>query len=41
MWCWWADPFTAELDAIEIGGRGFARTNKFRDAQRSGRAAVV
>jgi pyridoxamine 5'-phosphate oxidase family protein len=33
--------YNAELDAIEIGGRDFARTKKFRDVKRSGRAAVV
>ena len=32
---------SAELDAIEIGGHDFARTKKFRDVRRSGRAAVV
>ena len=31
----------AELDAIEIGGRDFAATKKFRDVRRHGRAAVV
>ena len=33
--------FNAELDAIEIGGRDFAATKKFRDVRRHGRAAVV
>jgi pyridoxamine 5'-phosphate oxidase family protein len=33
--------YNPELDAIEIGGRDFARTKKFRDVSRSGRAAVV
>ncbi len=33
--------FNAELDAIEIGGRDFAQTKKFRDVQRHARAAVV
>jgi pyridoxamine 5'-phosphate oxidase family protein len=28
-------------DAIEVGGRNFERSKKFRDAQRSGRAAIV
>jgi pyridoxamine 5'-phosphate oxidase family protein len=28
-------------DAIEISGRNFAATKKFRDVQRTGRAAVV
>ncbi len=32
---------TAGLDAIEIGGHDFARTKKFRDVQRNGRAAIV
>jgi pyridoxamine 5'-phosphate oxidase family protein len=31
----------AELDAIEVGGHGFAATKKFRDVRRSGRAAIV
>lgn len=31
----------AELDTIEVGGRDFARTKKFRDVQRNGRAALV
>jgi pyridoxamine 5'-phosphate oxidase family protein len=31
----------AELDAIEIGGRDFAGTKKFRDVKRNGRAAIV
>jgi len=26
---------------IDVGGRDFARTKKFRDARRSGRAAIV
>ena len=33
--------YNPELDAIEIGGRDFARTKKFRDVSRNGRAAVV
>jgi pyridoxamine 5'-phosphate oxidase family protein len=33
--------FNSERDAIEIGGRDFARTKKFRDVRSSGRAAVV
>ena len=33
--------FNAELDAIEIGGRDFAATKKFRDVRRHGRAAAV
>jgi pyridoxamine 5'-phosphate oxidase family protein len=28
-------------DAVEVGGRDFARSKKFRDAKRSGRAAIV
>jgi len=31
----------AELDTIDIGGMALERTKKFRDAKRSGRAAVV
>ncbi|CAN5589333.1 PPOX class F420-dependent oxidoreductase [soil metagenome] len=33
--------FNADLDAIEVGGRDFAETKKFRDVQRRGRAAIV
>ncbi len=33
--------FTAELDAIEIGGHDCAQTKKFRDVQQCGRAALV
>jgi pyridoxamine 5'-phosphate oxidase family protein len=33
--------YNAEHDSIEIGGRDFARTKKFRDVVRSGRAAIV
>ena len=33
--------YNPDLDTIEIGGRDFAATKKFRDVQRSGRAAVV
>jgi len=33
--------FNAELDAIEVGGRDFAQTKKFRDAKRHARAAIV
>jgi pyridoxamine 5'-phosphate oxidase family protein len=33
--------FNRELDAIEVGGHDFARSKKFRDAKRSGRAAIV
>jgi pyridoxamine 5'-phosphate oxidase family protein len=31
----------AEHDTIDVGGRELARTKKFRDAARSGRAAIV
>jgi pyridoxamine 5'-phosphate oxidase family protein len=31
----------AELDAIEIGGHDNARSKKYRDVERSGRAALV
>lgn len=30
-----------ERDAIEVGGREAAQTKKFRDVQRTGRAAIV
>ncbi len=33
--------FDAEHDAIDVGGHDFERTKKFRDVQRSGRAAIV
>ena len=33
--------YNAELGAIDIGGRDFARTKKFRDVVRTGRAAIV
>lgn len=33
--------YNREHDAIEVGGRDFARTKKFRDVERSGRAAIV
>jgi pyridoxamine 5'-phosphate oxidase family protein len=33
--------FNPEQDAIDVGGRDFAKTKKFRDAKRSGRAAIV
>jgi pyridoxamine 5'-phosphate oxidase family protein len=35
----WA--YNAELDTIDVGGHSVERTKKFRDAARSGRAAVV
>jgi pyridoxamine 5'-phosphate oxidase family protein len=31
----------SERDAIEVGGRDFERSKKFRDVQRGGRAAIV
>ena len=33
--------YNPEHDSIDIGGRDFARTKKFRDVVRSGRAAIV
>jgi pyridoxamine 5'-phosphate oxidase family protein len=30
-----------ELDTIDLGGRNFAETKKFRDVLRNGRAAIV
>jgi pyridoxamine 5'-phosphate oxidase family protein len=33
--------YSAEFDAIEIGGRDFAKSKKFRDVQRHDRAAIV
>ncbi len=30
-----------ELDTIEVGGRDFAKSKKFRDVQATGRAAIV
>jgi pyridoxamine 5'-phosphate oxidase family protein len=33
--------FNSEHDAIDVGGRDFAKTKKFRDVRRSGRAAIV
>ena len=33
--------YNAEHDSIDVGGRDFERTKKFRDARRSGRAAIV
>ena len=35
----WA--YNEQLDVIEIGGRDFAESKKYRDVRRSGRAAVV
>jgi pyridoxamine 5'-phosphate oxidase family protein len=33
--------FSAELDAIEVGGMDFDRTKKFKDVRRTGRASIV
>ncbi|NDL56925.1 PPOX class F420-dependent oxidoreductase [Phytoactinopolyspora mesophila] len=33
--------YNQELDTIDIGGRDFANTKKFRDVARSGKAAIV
>jgi pyridoxamine 5'-phosphate oxidase family protein len=33
--------YDREHDVIEIGGRDFARSKKYHDAKRSGRAAIV
>ena len=33
--------YNADLDTIDIGGRDFEKSKKYRDVQRSGRAAVV
>ena len=33
--------YNPEHDSIDVGGRDFERTKKFRDARRSGRAAIV
>jgi pyridoxamine 5'-phosphate oxidase family protein len=33
--------YNAEQDTIDIGGHHFARSKKYRDVQRTGRAAVV
>jgi pyridoxamine 5'-phosphate oxidase family protein len=33
--------YNAEHDAIDVGGHRFARTKKFRDVKRTGRAAIV
>jgi pyridoxamine 5'-phosphate oxidase family protein len=33
--------YNPEQESIDVGGRDFARTKKFRDARRSGRAAIV
>ena len=33
--------YNAELETIDVGGRQFDKTKKYRDAKRSGRAAIV
>jgi pyridoxamine 5'-phosphate oxidase family protein len=33
--------YVPEQDVIEVGGRDFARSKKYHDAKRSGRAAIV
>jgi PPOX class F420-dependent enzyme/OxyR family protein len=33
--------YNAEKDSIDVGGHDFARTKKFRDIERNGRAAIV
>jgi pyridoxamine 5'-phosphate oxidase family protein len=33
--------YNAELGTIDVGGHDFARTKKFRDVVRTGRAAIV
>ena len=33
--------YNPERESIDVGGRDFDRTKKFRDARRSGRAAIV
>ena len=33
--------FNRELDSIDVGGMDVARTKKYRDARRTGRAAIV
>jgi pyridoxamine 5'-phosphate oxidase family protein len=33
--------YNADQDTIDVGGMNFDRTKKFRDARRSGRAAIV
>ncbi|HZC27477.1 MAG TPA: pyridoxamine 5'-phosphate oxidase family protein [Actinopolymorphaceae bacterium] len=33
--------YNAEHDTIDVGGREIERTKKYRDVQRSGRAAIV
>ena len=33
--------YNSELDVIDIGGRDFEKSKKYRDVRRSGRAAIV
>jgi len=33
--------YNAELDTVDVGGRDFDKTKKYRDVKRSGRAAIV
>jgi len=33
--------YNSETDTIDVGGRNFAATKKYRDVTRSGRAAIV
>jgi pyridoxamine 5'-phosphate oxidase family protein len=33
--------FNPELDSIDVGGMNLARTKKFKDARRTGRASIV
>lgn len=33
--------YNAEHDVIDVGGRGFERTKKYRDVKENGRAAIV
>jgi pyridoxamine 5'-phosphate oxidase family protein len=33
--------FNADLDTIDVGGMNLARTKKFRDVRRTGRASIV
>ena len=33
--------YNAEADAIEVRGRNFERSKKYRDVKRGGRAAIV
>jgi len=33
--------YNAEADTVDVGGHSLERTKKYRDAQRSGRAAIV